>query len=294
MKNGKHPKMIWMFLAVILLSSYPTRACTIDLYAMCAQNNNIYKINTKTGKVKTVSTKAQFPSIGIASDGRYLYYWNADTVTQRGIAKWDFLTDTHVMIDSVDISEENAGSDPGGTLWLLDRTNSYDPTLKDGKGGFLGDDTGHLYEFDISTQTRTIYATLPDVGGYAAGDIAWGPDKKLYISTHNTFWGYDSVDNYVWDPSSGKIQEMGGVYHAGLTWIGDKLYGSRTLRYSPTSAIFELNPADFSEIRQVAIMPNGVYIGDLAPGVIPEPATISLLSFGALLLLRRKVVNKQS
>jgi hypothetical protein len=294
MKSSKHRKMLCLFLSVIFLSWYSVQADITDLYAMCAQSQNIYKINPATGDVEMVSSGASFPSVGIASDGRYLYYWNADTITQRGIARWDFLTDTHFLIDSVDISEENACTDSGGTLWLLDRTNSYDPTLNGGKGGFLGDDTRHLYQFDMITKTRTTYATLPDVGGFATGDIAWGPDKKLYISTHNTLWGYDDLDNYVWDPATGQINEMGGVYHAGLAWTGDKLYGSRTLGHNLTGAIFELDPRDFSEIRQVAVMPDGVCIGDLAEGVVPEPATVSFLSLGALLLLRRKVIYKQS
>ncbi len=267
--------------AVLLEDGLPT-----DLYAVSIDNHNIYQINPLTGSVTTVSTTTMFPSIGAAFDGTFLYYWNADNVTQRGIGRWDPLTGTHTFIKTTavsnpDVSEENAATSNDGALWILDRTNSYDPTIP----GFLGDNTGNLYRIDKNTGNRIFDSTLPDVGGSAVGDIAWGPDDKLYISTNNTFWGYDTVDNYIWDPSTSSLSKMGGDYHAGLVWLGDKLYGSKTLSGN-TGAVFELDPTDFSDILQVAMMPDGVTIGDLTT-TIPEPITIALLGLGGLALLRK-------
>jgi hypothetical protein len=289
MKRCKKLTSILALSLITLFFCVPVRATTADLYAVSLQTHNIYQINSSTGSI--TSFPSLFPSNAIASDDRYLYYWNADKVTQRGIVKWDPWTNTSTLINTTEVSEENACARSDGTLWVLDRTNSYDPTLNNGAGGFLGDDTRYLYQVDKNTGARTVYATLPDVGGYAAGDIAWGPDSKLYISTHNTFWGYDTVDNYIWNPATGNISKMGGVLHAGLAWIGDNLYGSRTLDDNLTGAIFQLNPADFSEIRQIAVMPAGVSIGDLSSGVVPEPATICILGLGAA-FLRRQVRSR--
>jgi hypothetical protein len=297
MKTMKNFKSASLLLMVILLSCCPVYAAVMtDLYIMSVGvgGTTIYNVNTVTGNLTTVSTTAMFASIAIASDSRYLYYWNSDNITQRGIARWDPLTDTHILINSTDLSEENACSSSDGRLWVLDRTNSYDPQLNGGSPGFLHDNTGQLYEIDKTTGARTVRYTLPDVGGYAVGDIDWGPDGMLYISTNNTFWGYDDVSNYVWDPETGNITKKGGVYHAGLIWLGDKLYASRMLGDGITSGIFELNPNNFSEIRQVVTMPTGVSIGDLADElfasgpITPEPATLSLLVLGTLGLVRRR------
>jgi len=254
----------------------------VGLYAVSIDNHNIYQIDPLTGTVTMVSTTSLFPSIGAAFDGRFLYYWNAQG-TNRGIGRWNPLTDTHILLNGVDISEENADVSANGTLWLLDRTFSkVDGVLQ-------GDNTGNLLNIDKITGVRTINSSLPFDGitGFAAGDIAWGPDGKLYISTINASYFWDSSNNYIWDPATSTLTKMLGDYHAGLVWFGGKLYGSKTLTGVHTGALFEVDPTTFLDIKQVAIMPAGVTIGDLSTA-IPEPATIALLGLGALSLLRRR------
>lgn len=262
--------------AVLLENGVPA-----DLYAVSIDNRNIYQIDPLTGSVITVSTTTLFPSIGAAFDGTFLYYWNVQG-TNKGIGKWDPLTDTHILLNDTDISEENADVSADGTLWLLDRTNSK------ADGALQYDNTGNLLNIDKITGVRTIHSSLPFDGirGFAAGDIAWGPDGKLYISTFNASYRWDSSNNYIWDPDTSTLTKMPGDYHAGLVWLGDKLYGSKTLS-GRTGAVFEVDPTNFSDIRQVAIMPAGVTIGDLST-TIPEPTTIALLGLGGLALLRKR------
>ena len=253
------------------------------LYAVTIDNHNIYQIDPFTGSVTTVSTTSLFPSIGAAFDGRFLYYWNTQG-NNRGIGRWNPLTDTHTLLNGFDISEENGDVSADGTLWLLDRTFSKVDGALD-----MGDNTGNLLNIDKTTGVRTINSSLPfdGIAGFAAGDIAWGPDGKLYISTINASYFWDSSNNYIWDPTTTTLTKMSGDYHAGLVWLGDKLYGSKTLPGVHTGALFEVDPTTFSDIGQVAIMPAGVTIGDLSTA-IPEPATITLLGLGALSLLRRR------
>lgn len=254
----------------------------VGLYAVSIDNHNIYQINPSTGTVTTVSTTTLFPSIGAAFDGTSLYYWNAQG-SNRGIGRWNPLTDTHILLNGVDISEENADVSADGTLWLLDRTFSK------ADGVLQGDNTGNLLNIDKITGVRTINSSLPfdGIGGFGVGDIAWGPDGKLYISTINASYFWDSSNNYIWDPATSTLTKMPGDYHAGLVWLGDKLYGSKTLSGTHTGALFELDPTDFSDILQVATMPTGVTIGDLSTA-IPEPTTIALLGLGGLALLRKR------
>jgi hypothetical protein len=280
--------MALTFLATGPLCSMSHASLTDDLYAMSVWNNNIYKICTDSGTVDIVSSTALFPSIGIAADEEYLYYWNGDSLTESGLARWDPVTDTHTLITNDSRSEMNGAFDEEGTLWLLNRRWSFDPTIQN---ILINDVEQDLYTVNTGSGTRNIDSTLPQVGmgGFLAGDIAWGPDGKLYISTFNTQWKVDTVENYVWDPANpGAIESKPGVYYAGLAWIDDELYGSRVLDGQSTSGVFLLDPTDFSEISQVATLPQDVYIGDLTTAVIPEPATIFILGIGAAALLKRK------
>ncbi len=254
-------------------------AANENIYAVSTDNANIYEINITTGVV-TVATIGQFnESVSLAYDGTYTYYWNSDGPSFRGLTKWNPLTNSHTSIKGSEISEKNACVDSSGNLWVLDRTNS---TVD---GAALHDATNYLYQINKITGVRTVSYTLPDVGGYAAGDIAWGPGGKLYISTNNTFWTYDTVSNYIWNPADPtNIAKKGGVYHAGLVWVDDKLYGSKTV--SGTGVLFELNPTDFSEIAQIATMPTSITIGDLS-NAVPEPATIFLLGLSSIALLKK-------
>ena len=288
-KMGTKLPIIVSVMVVVLIANI-SRASVIPLYAMVVNNNRIYHIDVSTGSTTLVSVTANYPTISIAFDGTNLFYWNGDNVTQRGITKWNPLTNTHTRISTTNIAEENADVDKNGKLWILDTTRSRDPLAP---GGFLAladDPGGQLWTIDKTTCARTLQATLPIGGamgikGYAAGDISWGPDDKLYISTNNVFYGYDSVNNYIWDPTSHTLTKEGGMFHAGLAWVDGRLYGSGT---ASTGQIYELDPATFSRIGgPVATMPAGVSIGDLTTAV-PEPVTICLLGIGSIFLLQKR------
>jgi len=255
-----------------------------DLCAMSIDNKNVYKIDPSTGSV-TVIAEALYPSIGVAADKYCLYYWNTDRIADRGIVKWDARDNTHTIVNGEDFTEENATTGRDDSLWVLNRSYSYDPSAKK----FLEGYTDELYQIDKITGTRTLFAhidTSCQTGGFAVGDIVWGPDNKLYISTLNVDYRFDSYNNYVWDPVMGKLDKRDGEYYSGLAWIGDRLYGNRA--DGRTSTVFELNPADFSELARVATMPTGVTIGDLTVAPVPEPASICLFGLGGLALLRRR------
>ncbi len=275
-------KLFMILLSAILVAGSASAAST-SIYAVSVDNTNIYEINVTTGAIAIVSNSL-YKSVSLACDGTNAYYWNSEG-NHRGLMKWNPLGSTNTLVNANEISEENACFDSSGNLWVLDRTNSYVD------GAFLGktaDNTFHLYQIDKTNGTRTVSYTLPDVGGYATGDIAWGPDGKLYISTNNVFWTYDTASNYVWDPADPtNIATKGGVYHAGLVWVDGKLYGSKTNDTNGTGAIYELNPTDFSEIALVATMSTGVTIGDLSNSV-PEPATICLLGLASMALMKRQ------
>ena len=274
-----------MVLMLSIMTAGSALAASGNIYAVSTDNANIYEINVTTGTVTPVTTNS-FASISLACDGSNAYYWNSENPSHRGLTKWNPLTNSHTLIKGSEISEENAAVDSLGNLWILDTTRSYvDGALLDASV----DNTRRLYQIDKTNGNRLGgFYTLPDVGGYATGDIAWGPNGKLYISTNNALnpgYKYDSHFNYVWDPTDPtNIAKKGGVYHAGLVWVNGKLYGSKTIN-GHTGAIYELD-SDFSEIALVATMPTGVTVGDLS-NAVPEPATICLLGLASIALLKR-------
>jgi len=277
--NFRKKVKLLMVLSLGIMITSSAFAGSDSILAVSTDNANIYEINVTTGAV-AVATTGSFASIGLACDGTNAYYWNVENPSHRGLARWNPTTNTHTMISALDISEENACVDSLGNLWVLDRTNSFVD------GAFIGDDTAKLYQIDKVTGARTATYTLPDVGGYAVGDIACAPNGKLYISTNNDFWNYEDNFNYVWDPTNPtNIEKKDGEYHAGLVWVDGKLYGSKTV--NGTGVVCELNPSDFSIISQVATMPAGVTVGDLSNSV-PEPTTICLLGLSAIALLKRR------
>ncbi len=281
-------------MVIVLIANISQASVTPSLYAMSVNKDSIYHIDVSTGSITTVSVTANYPTIGIAFDGTCLFYWNGDNVTQRGISKWDPLTNINTSISTTSIAEENADVDKNGQLWILGTTRSRDPLAP---GGFLAladAPGGQLWTIDKTTGARTLQATLPIGGatgikGYAVGDIAWGPDDKLYISTNNVFYSYDSVNNYIWDPTSHTLTKEEGVFHAGLAWVYDRLYGSDTGPGS-TGQIYELDPATFLSIgNSIATMPAGVTIGDMTTAVpVPEPVTFCLLGIGSIVLLQKR------
>ena len=280
----KFRRKIKLFIVLMLsiMTASSALAVTNSIYAVSVDNTNIYEIDVTTGAVTPVTTSS-FASISLACDGTYAYYWNTENPSHRGLTKWDPLTNSHTLIDATDVSEENATVDSLGNIWILDTTRSY----VDGSIGT--EDTCKLYKVDKTNGDRIDTYTLPDVGGYATGDIAWGPDgKKLYISTDNPNYGYGNDYNYVWDRTDPtNIVIKGGVYYAGLVWVNDKLYGSRANLTNGTGVIYELNPTDFSEIALVATMPLGVTAGDLS-NAVPEPATICLLGLASIALFKKQ------
>ena len=281
-------------MVIVLIANISQASAIPSLYAMAVNNDSIYYIDVSTGSVTPVSVTANYSTISIAFDGTNLFYWNCDKVTQRGISKWNPLTNINTSISTTDISEQNADVDKNGKLWVMDTTRSRDPLASGGILALTDDPGGQLWTIDKTTGARTLQATLPIGGamgikGYALGDIAWGPDDKLYISTSNVFFGYDSVNNYIWDPTSHTLTKEEGADHAGLAWVYGRLYGSN-LGPGGTGQIYELDPATFLSIGgPVATMPAGVNIGDLATAVpVPEPVTFCLLGIGSIVLLQKR------
>ncbi len=256
-------------LVMCLVSGYTcVEAALLDnMYAMGTSNTNVYQIDPVAGTATVVSSTALFPSTGIAFDGMNLYYWQ---FPGAGFAKWNPVSDTHTLINSSDSMEHNAGMDIGGDLIVVDV------------------DTDDLYSVDKGTAART---KIDDISGdtlkFLFGDISYGPDGKLYITTENIAAGYDTKNNYVWDPGTGVLTKFDGLKYNGLAWYRGKLYGARTVE--DTGTVFELDPTDFSEVSQVAAATQGVPLNDLG-ALVPEPATLAfLLVTGSLgLIIRRR------
>ena len=239
-----------------------------NMYGMSVSNTNVYQIDPVAGTVTVVSSTALFGSSGIGFDGMDLYYWEwPGTGGVQGLAKWNPGSGTHTLINSSDSQEDNAAS---GSLLVV------------------GKDTDDLYSVNKGTGART---KIDDISGntlqFQFGDISSSPDGKLYISTDNINMGYDTKNNYVWDPDTSVLTKFDGPKYTGLAWYSGKLYAARNI--NGTGTVFELNPTDFSEVSQVAAATEGVLLNDLG-ALVPEPATLAfLLVTGSLgLIIRRQ------
>ena len=144
-------------------------------------------------------------------------------------------------------------------------------------------DTGDLYSVNKVSGARTKIDDISDnTLQFAFGDISYGFDGKLYITTGNIDSGYDTKNNYVWDPSTGNLNKFDGAKYSGLAWFEGKLYGSRNI--NGTGAVFEIDPTDFSEVSQIATAPAGVSLNDLGAS-IPEPTTLVVLVLASIVAL---------
>jgi hypothetical protein len=148
---------------------------------------------------------------GAAFDGRYLYVENADNPAE--IARIDptgaeatlFLARQYATATGA--ANDNLAADSAGVLWEFDNG------------------TNNLYSLFISNAglvSRTLEGAIVDGGGAApfdVGDLAWGPDGLLYISS--------AQGNFTWDPTSGTTTLLGSPeLFTGLAWFDGQLYGS--------------------------------------------------------------------
>ena len=266
-----------VFLLISLVSWYTCVAGVIvdevapldSFYGMSISNTNVYQIDPSSGTVTTVSTTALFASSGIAFDGYDLYYWEYPGAGGvQGFAKWDPNSDTHTLINADDSLEHNAASCvSNGELLVVDV------------------DTDDLYSVNKATAARTKIDDISDnTLQFNFGDISCGPEGNLYISTGNVDLGYDTYNDYIWDPGTGVLTKYDGMKYNGLAWYKGKLYGSRNV--NGTGGVFEINPATFGEVSQVASAPQGVPFNDLG-AFIPEPVTLVMLILGGCLALIR-------
>jgi hypothetical protein len=130
-------------------------------------------------------------------------------------------------------------------------------------------------------------AVIGDTGFEATGDLAISHDGMFYMSS----FGPNGIDNMVQlDPTTGAGTLIGSIGFSnvfGLDFVGDTLYGITNDR-----RIIEISPITGSgrEVRKLGIR-GSVYgmAGIPAPTAlsvlsVPEPTTLTLVAFGAILL----------
>jgi len=148
----------------------------------------------------------------------------------------------------------NLAADSNGVLWEIEAgtSNLYSLTFDEGAG----------------TVTRTFEADLgiPVTGD---GDLAWGPDGRLYVATNSP------LGNFVWDPASGSTP-LNNVYaYTGLAWQDGTLFGALN-EFGTFSVLVPVDPATmapsgdgltFSEFRfsDLAAASGGGNTGDCDP-----------------------------
>jgi sugar lactone lactonase YvrE len=130
-------------------------------------------------------------------------------------------------------------------------------------------------------------AVIGDTGFEATGDLAIATDGMFYMST----FGSNGIDNLVQlDPTTGAGALIGSIGFSnvfGLDYVGDTLYGITDDR-----RVIEINPITGrgSEVRKLGIR-GSVYgmagipaTAALSVLSVPEPTTLTLVAFGAILL----------
>ena len=168
----------------------------------------------------TAQTTAIATSIGIvdfapggaAFDGQYLYVENVSNPSQivqidpTGAEAPFSLTRGYTTASGG--ANDNLAADANGVLWEIDTGSANIYSLFfDGSG----------------TINRSLVGTAFDISNFAApsaiGDIAWGDDGLLYISS--------AEGNFTWDPSTDTTTLLSGAeVFTGLAWFDGQLYGS--------------------------------------------------------------------
>jgi hypothetical protein len=149
---------------------------------------------------------------GAAFDGQYLYVENADNpaeflqIDPAGVEPTVSLSRAYTTASGG--ANNNLAADANGVLWEIDTgsANIYSLFI-DGSGSVA----------------RNLVGTAFDIVNFAApstiGDIAWGPDGLLYISS--------AEGNFTWDPNTDTTTLLGGAeVFTGLAWFDGQLYGS--------------------------------------------------------------------
>ncbi len=143
---------------------------------------------------------------GSAFDGQFLYVENFNDPSQ--LLQIDPASGNSTVLNRAYQSglpaTDNLAADANGVLWEIE--------------------AGVLYSLSIDASGNVNRnAGVPLSAGGASplsvGDLAWGPDGLLYISSMQ--------GNFTWDPASGVTTLLSGPdFFIGLAWFEDKLYGS--------------------------------------------------------------------
>jgi hypothetical protein len=154
---------------------------------------------------------AGFNPGGAAFDGTSLYLENFDNPTE--IIRFDLsgaqapalLLRDHATFSG--LANDNLAADGSGTLWEIDSgTNQLYSLAIDGSG-------------NVSRTPRAALVAPDGSAPMSIGDLAWGPDGLLYISS--------AEGNFVHDPASGATARLAGAeFFTGLAWFEGQLYGS--------------------------------------------------------------------